>query len=175
MGSNAAPEKSLQKNLSRKIARFLVSKISPATGVRWGLVFFKSRLQKDVRRSGRVLAGLFSQQILLNLIKRCSNQHAEIFMDETNMRRFESVLISHVEVALFRERTHYRSKFGENDSFRKLFLFFKNTFQYLGEISKEISGSHFDSRRSLSSANRRQIVGYLPGRFVLSALLSITG
>ena len=33
-GSNAAPEKSLQKNLSRKIAPFLVSKISPATGVR---------------------------------------------------------------------------------------------------------------------------------------------
>ena len=32
------------------------------------------------------LAGLFSQQILLNLIKRCSNQHAEIFMNETNMR-----------------------------------------------------------------------------------------
>ena len=32
-----------------------------------------------------------SQQILLNLIKRCSNQHAEIFMNETNMRRFESV------------------------------------------------------------------------------------
>jgi len=31
---NAAPEKSLQKNLSRKIARFLVSKISPATGVK---------------------------------------------------------------------------------------------------------------------------------------------
>jgi len=34
MGSNAAPEKSLQKNLSRKIARFLRPKISPATGVR---------------------------------------------------------------------------------------------------------------------------------------------
>jgi len=33
MGSNAAPEKSLQKNLSRKISRFFVSKISPATGV----------------------------------------------------------------------------------------------------------------------------------------------
>jgi len=32
-GSNAAPEIPLQKNLSRKIARFLVSKISPATGV----------------------------------------------------------------------------------------------------------------------------------------------
>jgi len=32
-GSNAAPEKSLQKNLFRKIARFLVSKICPATGV----------------------------------------------------------------------------------------------------------------------------------------------
>ena len=25
-------------------------------------------------------------------------------------------------------------KFGENDSFRKLFLFFENTFQYLGGI-----------------------------------------
>ena len=50
-------------------------------------------------------------------------------------------------------------KFGENDSFRKLFLFFENTFQYLGGISQDISGSHFDSRRSLSSANRRQIVG----------------
>ena len=49
-------------------------------------------LQNDVRRFGRVLAGLFSQQILLNMIQRCSNQQAEIFMDETNMRRFESVL-----------------------------------------------------------------------------------
>ena len=64
-------------------------------------------------------------------------------------------------------------KFGENDSFRELFLFFQNTFQYLGEISQEISESHFDSRRSLSSANRRQIVGDLPGRFFLSALLSL--
>jgi len=36
-GSNAAPGIPLQKNLSRKIARFLVSKISPATGVRKNL------------------------------------------------------------------------------------------------------------------------------------------
>jgi len=43
----------------------------------------------------------------------------------------------------------------ENDSFRKLFLFFENTFQYLGGKSHDISVSHFDSRRSLSSANRR--------------------
>jgi len=64
-------------------------------------------------------------------------------------------------------------KFGENDAFRKLFLFFENTFQYLGGISQDISGSHFDSRRSLSSANRQQIVGDLPGRFFLSALLSL--
>jgi len=64
-------------------------------------------------------------------------------------------------------------KFGENDSFRKLILFFENTFQYLGGISQDISGSHFDSRRSLSSANRRQIVGDLPRRFFLSALLSL--
>ena len=47
-------------------------------------------------------------------------------------------------------------KFCENDYFRKLFLFFENTFQYLGGISLDISVSHFDSRRSLSSANRQQ-------------------
>jgi len=64
--------------------------------LRWGWVFLKSRLQNDVRRFGRVLAGLFSQQILLNLIQRCSNQHAEIFMDETNMRRFESVFTNRI-------------------------------------------------------------------------------
>ena len=64
--------------------------------LRWGWVFFKSRLQNDVRRFGRVLAGLFSQQILLNLIQRCSNQHDEIFMDETNMRRFESVFTNRI-------------------------------------------------------------------------------
>jgi len=47
-------------------------------------------------------------------------------------------------------------KFCENDSFLKLFLFFENTFQYLGGISQDISVSHFDSRRSLTSANRRR-------------------
>ena len=55
-----------------------------------------SRLQNDVHRFERVLTGLFSQQILLNLIKRCSNQHAQIFMDETNMRRFESVFTNRI-------------------------------------------------------------------------------
>ena len=57
--------------------------------------------------------------------------------------------------------------------FSKIVPVLRNTFQYLGGISQEISGSHFDSRRSLSSANRRQIVGNLPGRFFLSALLSL--
>ena len=47
-------------------------------------------------------------------------------------------------------------KFCENDSFRKLFMFFEHTFQYLGGISQDISVSHFDSRRSLSLANRRR-------------------
>ena len=74
--------------------------------------------------------------------------------------------------AIYREDC-FSIKFGENDSFRKLFLFFENTFQYLGGISQDISVSHFDSRRSLSSANRRQIVGDLPDRFFLSALLSL--
>ena len=58
----------------------------------------------------------------------------------------------------FRNFVSYRgdwlsTKFCENDSFRKLFLFFENTFQYLGGTSQDISVSHFDSRRSLSSAN----------------------
>jgi len=69
----------------------------PCTFVlRWGWVFFKSRLQNNVRRFGRGLAGLFSQQILLNLIKWCSNQHAEIIMNETNMRCFESVFTNRI-------------------------------------------------------------------------------
>jgi len=64
--------------------------------LRLGGVFFISRLQNYVCRFGRGLAGLFSQQILLNLIKRCSNQLAEIFMNERNMRRFESVFTNRI-------------------------------------------------------------------------------
>jgi len=52
--------------------------------LRWGWVFFKSCLQNDVRRFGRGLAGLFSQQILLNWIKRCNNQHAENFTGDVD-------------------------------------------------------------------------------------------
>ena len=79
--------------------------------IRWGLVFFKSRLHNDVRRFGRGLAGLFSQQNLLNLIKRCSNQHAEIFMDETNMRRFESVFTNRITTSW-----HQKSKISKRIS-----------------------------------------------------------
>jgi len=60
--------------------------------LRWGWVFFEARLQND----GRGLTGLFSQQILLNLIKRCSNQHAEIFMNEMNVRCFENVFTNRI-------------------------------------------------------------------------------
>ena len=73
---------------------------------------------------------------------------------------------------IYRE-TDYRSNLAKTILFENCSLFFENTFQYLGGISQDISGSHFDSRRSLSSANRRQIVGDLPGRFFLSALLSL--
>jgi len=38
---------------------------------------------------------LFSTDFV-DLIQRCSNQHAEIFMDETNMRRFESVFTNRI-------------------------------------------------------------------------------
>ena len=64
--------------------------------LRWSWVFLKSRLQNDVRRLGHGLAGLFSQQILLHLTKQCSNQHAEIFMNETNMRRFEILFTNRI-------------------------------------------------------------------------------
>ena len=77
------------------------------------------------------------------------------------------------EISLFIERTDYRSNLAKTILFENLFLFFENTFQYLGGISQDISVSHFDSRRSQSSANRRQIVGDLPDRFFLSALLSL--
>jgi len=62
---------------------------------------------------------------------------------------------------MFRNYVIYRSdwlwiKFCENDSFRNLFLFFENTFQYLVGITQNISVSRFDSRRSPSSANWRR-------------------
>ena len=60
----------------------------------WGWVFYKSRLQNDVRRFGRGLTGLIPQQFLSNLIKRCSNQRAEIFMHETHMRCFTNRITS---------------------------------------------------------------------------------
>jgi len=41
-------------------------------------------------------AGLFSQQILLNLIKRFSNEHTEIVMNETNMPRFDSIFTKRI-------------------------------------------------------------------------------
>ena len=64
---------------------------------------------------------------------------------------------------MFRNYVIYRCdwlsiKFCGNDSFGELFLFFENTFQYLGGISKDISVFHFDSCRSLSSANRRRSI-----------------
>ena len=86
---------------------------------------------------------------------------------------YRNMDISHNQRQLFRVIDRSYMTDGVSDSFRKLFLFFENTCQYLGGISHDISGSHFDSRRSLSSANQRQIVGDLPGRFLLSALLSL--
>ena len=48
--------------------------------------------------------------------------------------------------------------FCENDSFRKLFLFFESNVHYLRGISQDILVSHFDSRTSLSSVNRRRSI-----------------
>jgi len=66
-------------------------------------------------------------------------------------------------------------KFCENDSFRKLLLFFENNFRYLHEISQHISVSHFDSRRSLTSANRRRSTSPTFLSALLSLVISKTG
>ena len=64
------------------------------------------------------------------------------------------ILATGSEILLIIEATDHRSNFAKTILFRKLFLFFENTFQDLGGISQDISVSYFDSRRSLSSANR---------------------
>jgi len=64
-------------------------------------------------------------------------------------------------------------KFCHNDSFRKLFLFLKINFQY--RISQDISVSHFDSRRSLNSANRRRSTSPILFPALLSLVISMTG
>jgi len=59
------------------------------------------------------------------------------------------------EIMLCIDATDYRSNFVETILFENCSCF-SNTFQYLGGISKDISVFHFDSRRSLSPANRRR-------------------
>ena len=51
-------------------------------------------------------------------------------------------------------------KFCEYDSFRKLYLFFENTSQYLRGISQDTLVYHLSSCRSLISANRRRAKQY---------------
>ena len=60
------------------------------------------------------------------------------------------------EFLLFKEATDYRSNFARTILFENCYLFFENTFQYLGGISQNILVSHFDSRRLLSSAIRQR-------------------
>ena len=120
-----------KKGLENRSSRFepKISWLSFSRGsgppLRWGWVFFKSRLQNDVRRFGRVLAGLFSQQILFNLIQRCSNHHAEIFMDETNMRRFETVFTNRITTSW-----HQKSKLS-----KKIVLFENTLYIWVTHIS----------------------------------------
>jgi len=45
------------------------------------------------------------------------------------------------EILLFFEATDYRSNFAKTILFEKLFLFFENTFQYLGGISQICHGA----------------------------------
>ena len=60
----------------------------------------------------------------------------------------ESNLLKLVNLSIFIETTDYRSNFANT-------ILFENNFQYLHRIFQDMSVSNFDSRRSLSSANRR--------------------
>jgi len=125
----------------------------------------------------------FDQKIKNNLKKFCDCNITSKSIESTN---FVSLNCRWYHCAAgvlsawlcFRNFVTYRGdwlsiQFCENNPFRKLFLFFEYTFQYLGGISKDISVSLFDSHRSLSSANQRRIVSDLPRQFFLSALLSL--
>ena len=59
----------------------------------------KDTVQSELHINGRTFfrsheefLSLFSQQILSNLLKRCSDKHSEMFMYKTNMRPFEKSL-----------------------------------------------------------------------------------
>jgi len=60
------------------------------------------------------------------------------------------------EILLYIEATDYRSILRKRFFSKIVPLFSGNTSQYLSGISQDISESHFGSRRSLSSANRRR-------------------
>ena len=65
------------------------------------------------------------------------------------------VFLCNTEIWLYIEMTDYRSNFAKTILFENCSCL-KKTFQYLGGISQDISVCRFDSRRSLSSANRRR-------------------
>jgi len=108
----------------------------------------------------------FDQKIKHNLNSFCYRKTTSLCIESTTfvslIHRWHHCSTGVLSAWLvFRNFVIYRGdwlsiKFYENDSFRKLFLFFENAFQYLVGISQDISVSHFDSRRSLSSANRRR-------------------
>ena len=81
------------------------------------------------------------------------------------------LLYTLVEVSLSIERTDYRSNLAKTILFENCSCFSKIPFSISVESPRRFQG--FDSRMSLSPANRRQIVGDLPDRFFLSALLNL--
>jgi len=104
----------------------------------------------------------FDQKFKNNLIHICGRNKTFLSIESTTFvwpsGRYHHCATGVLSVEpLYRNLFTYRGdwssiKFCENDSFRKLFLFFENTFQYLGGISQDFSVSHFDSRRSHSTA-----------------------
>jgi len=126
----------------------------------------------------------FDQKIKYNLETFCVGNTTSLNIESTTFvspnGRWHHCATSVLSAWLwFRNFLIYRSdwfsiKFCENDSFRKLFLFFENTFQYLGGISQDISVSHFDSRRSLISEFGKSTAIYLADSFcqLYSALWS---
>jgi len=99
------------------------------------LIFGRS---KHLKNSSKILANTFSDS--LAILKPPGSLPVPITLSE--LWEWLFTFPSHNSL---RKRTPLLiiDQICENDSFRKLFLFFENTFQYLSGISKDISVSRF--------------------------------
>ena len=59
-------------------------------------VYIQIFIRSFASKASNCYLDLYTYISIFILIKRCSNQRAEIFMNETNMRRFEGVFTNRI-------------------------------------------------------------------------------